>query len=129
MVVNFLLIKTLPKFILDIFNNDIAELFKNTTILDNNIAEGLVYKIHVEGVLEQDGYESGFLYLTKGSRIKEHAHTDDFERYILVSGELKMNGNFMLQNECSNGETHLIDPVPVDTIICTYKQKQKVKRM
>ncbi len=128
MVHKFLLASKLPKFILDIFNNDVVMLANHTTVLGSHIADGLVYKIHIEGILDQDGYESGFLYLTKGSSIKEHTHTDDFERYILVAGELKMNGQFMLENECSNGESHFIDPVLEDTIICTYKQKQKVKK-
>ena len=71
------MLQELPTFILGIFNNDIEEFSKHISILDNTKAEGVVYKIHIEGDLEQDGYESSFLYLPKGSRIKSHEHIKD----------------------------------------------------
>lgn len=129
MIHELLLIQKLPNFILEIFNNDMEELSKHISVLDSTKAQGIVYKIHVEGNLEQDGYESAFLYLPKGSSIKNHEHTKDFERYILVFGDLKVNGNRMAENECHINESHCIDTVLTDTLVCTYKQKQNVKKL
>ncbi len=124
-----LLVQKLPDFILRIFNNDIEEFSKHISILDNTKAEGIVYKIHIEGDLEQDGYESSFLYLPKGSSIKGHEHTKDVERYILVFGDLKVNGNRVVENDCHINESHCVDKVSTDTLIYTYKQKQNVKKL
>ena len=128
MMHTLLMTKKLPHYILDHFGN-YCELLKHITILDDSIAEGLVYKISIEGNLNDDGFEIGFLYLTAGSSIKKPRHINESERYILGSGKLSVDGKSMIENECEVGEFHNIDRVPVDTLICTYKQKEKVKKL
>ena len=99
------------------------------SVLPDTIAEGRVYKIHAYGALETDGFEVGFLYLTKDSGIKEHIHTDNIEMYRLLKGDLVVNGTSMNNNICLLNESHLIDKVSIDTIICTCKiSKEFIKQ-
>ena len=95
-------------------------------ILPESIAIGQVYKVSYEGDLLIDGYEKGFLFIPKGSGIKEHEHKDDIEQYTLISGELKLNGESMHVNRCMIGESHGIDPVSVNTAIKTLKISKKL---
>ena len=93
----------------------------NYQILPIEIAEGEVYKIPIEGSLDEDGYEKGLLYITKGSSIKPHVHTNDVEQYTLQEGTLSINGVPTDINRCYIGESHQIDPVDEPTIIKTLK--------
>lgn len=98
---------------------------KEYTILPESIAIGTVYKILIHGNLDQDGYEIGYLYLPKGSGIKEHFHINDIELYSLIKGTLKVNNIEMDNNICVLNEKHSIDIVPTDTIIRTFKISKK----
>ena len=66
-------------------------------------------------------YEVGYLYLPKSSGIKEHKHTNDIERYKLISGVLRVFNFPSTNNICPLNHVHCIDPVPEDTIIETCK--------
>lgn len=90
-------------------------------ILPDKIATGTVFKIHIEGDLKEDGYEKGLLYLTEGSSIKPHTHTNDVEQYTLQEGTLSINGISTDTNRCYIGQSHQIDPVTQNTIIKTLK--------
>lgn len=94
---------------------------KNYTILPDTIAEGKVYKIHAFGNLEQDGYEVGYLYLPKGTGIKNHTHITDVERYKLLKGILKVNNDITKINICGINDSHSIDLVSEITIVQTCK--------
>ena len=97
------------------------------TILPDYIAIGKVYKISNFGVLEQDGIESGFLFIPKGSGIKEHYHVNDIEFYNLVCGSLSVCGKEQDSNICLIGQKHNIDIVDENTIIETKKiSKNKI---
>lgn len=94
---------------------------KEYSILPDIIANGPVYKIHKSGDLEKDGYEVSYLYLPKGSSIKEHKHTKDVERYKLIYGYLSVFNFPSKSNVCLLDHVHCIDEVPTDTIIETCK--------
>lgn len=98
----------------------------NYTVLPDSIAIGNVYKVSYEGNLLVDGFEKGFLFIPKGSGIKEHEHRDDIEQYTLISGELKIDGEDMHVNRCMIGEKHKIDPVSVNTAVKTLKISKKL---
>lgn len=98
----------------------------NFALLPDSIAIGNVYKVSYEGNLIIDGYEKGFLFIPKGSGIKEHEHKDDIEQYTLISGELKINSEDMHVNRCLIGESHKIDPVSANTAIKTLKISKKL---
>lgn len=51
----------------------------NYTILPESIAVGIVYRIRYCGNLEEDGYECGFLYISRDSGIKDHVHINNIE--------------------------------------------------
>lgn len=91
------------------------------TLLPDTLAIGKVYKIHKLGDLNKEGYEVGYLYLPKSSGIKEHKHTNDIERYKLISGVLRVFNFPSTNNICPLNHVHCIDPVPEDTIIETCK--------
>ena len=129
MSVDLLSIKALPTFILEIFDNDIQRLANHTTIVDASLADGLVYKILVEDKFEEQGFETGFLYLTKGSSVKEHLHENDYIQHTVICGEMKVDGKLLLTSECKPGESHKIDPVVSDTLIYTYRKKQNIKQL
>lgn len=90
---------------------------KEYTILNEKIAIGTVYKIKAYGDVENIGIEIGYLYLTKNSGIREHEHTNDIEKYKLLMGTLKINGEDLKENICKIGSSHSIDIVENDTII------------
>lgn len=93
----------------------------NYEILSNDIAIGKVYKITSYGDLEKDGFELGYLYLKKGSGIREHYHEDNIERYQLLYGTLTVSGEACTQNICLLHQKHSIQPVCTDTIVQTFK--------
>lgn len=108
------------------YNEEIKYVFSklkegNYEILSNDIAIGKVYKITSYGDLEKDGFELGYLYLEKGSGIKEHYHEDNIERYQLLYGNLTVAGESCTQNICLLHQKHSIQPVYTDTIIQTFK--------
>lgn len=90
-------------------------------ILPESIAINKVYKIHVCGDLEKDGYEVGYLVIPKGSGIKKHQHTKDIERYKLIEGTLSVMGEKTDNNICILNNFHNIDIVDKPTIIQTCK--------
>ena len=90
---------------------------KNYLVLPSTIAKGKVYKISLFGNLDKDGMEVGYLHLTVGSGIKEHTHISDIERYKLLIGELKINGDSMNENICLLNNCHSIDEVSKITVI------------
>lgn len=91
------------------------------SLVSEKLAIGKVYKVLLEGNLDIDGYEKGFLMLPKGSGIKKHTHINDVERYEIVNGVLSVFGNVVDVNICNINESHNIDVVDVDTIVSTYK--------
>ena len=93
----------------------------NYSILNNSISNGIVYKIHFRGDLNTDYYESGFLFIPKGSGIKKHTHINDIELYRLIDGTLSVLGKTTLDNMCFIGDTHNIDCCNTDTFIETFK--------
>lgn len=93
----------------------------NYEVLSNDIAIGKVYKITSYGNLNKDGFELGYLYLKKGSGIKEHYHEENIERYQLLHGNLIVSGENCTQNICLLHQKHSIQPVHTDTIIQTFK--------
>ena len=97
----------------------------NYSVLGNNISNGTVFKIHFRGNLEEDLFEKGFLYIPKGSGIKEHTHINDVELYRLIDGTLSVGGEEMDSNMCFIGESHNIDNVSQDTFIETFKVSKK----
>ena len=107
------------KFVLDKIHQ------KEYTLLPVSVATGLVFKVNTYGNMEEDGFERGFLYLPKGSGIKEHSHIFDIEKYDLIMGDLKVNGEAMSSNICDLGCRHGIDIVNTDTIIETCKISDK----
>lgn len=112
-------------------NSSIEEMIKRKiaskeyTLVSEKLAIGKVYKIHKFGSLEDDGFEIGYLYLPAGTGIKEHQHTEDIERYKLISGILRVFGFPSTTNICLLNHVHCIDKVPVDTIIETCKISKK----
>lgn len=103
---------------------------KEYSLVSEKLAIGEVYKIHKFGSLEEDGFEIGYLYLPAGTGIKEHEHTEDIERYRLVSGVLRVFGFPSTSNICLLNHVHCIDQVPVDTIIETCKiSKEYLQQM
>lgn len=94
-------------------------------VLGERVAVGTVYKISEFGNLDADGFEVGYLYLTKGSAIKDHEHTNDIEEYRLLEGILKIGKEEMEVNICKIGGHHSIDIVEEDTIIRTIKISKK----
>lgn len=91
---------------------------KNYIILSDYMADGLVYKIPLVGNLKEEGYEMGYLYLPVSSGIKEHMHINNtVERYRLINGELKVNGNSELVNICDLEDSHSVDKVEKPTLI------------
>lgn len=97
------------------------------TVLPETIAIGKVYKISRGDSLKKNGIENGFLFIPKGSGIKEHRHTDDIEFYTLVCGSLSVCGKKQDLNVCLIGDKHNIDVVDEDTIIETKKiSKNKI---
>ena len=102
---------------------------ENYMILPETIAIGLVYKIVYQGSLSENGYEKGFLFIPRGSGIKEHKHIDDVEQYNLIAGILSVKGEKTNTNNCLLNETHNIDIVTEDTIIETIKiSKQLIEQ-
>jgi hypothetical protein len=98
----------------------------NYTILPETISTGIVYKIDYPGNLDIQGYERGFLIMTKGSSIKQHEHTENVERYKVIMGKLIIKGKEHKENICLIGESHSIDKVKELTIIETYKMDKKL---
>lgn len=94
-------------------------------ILNEDIAIGKVYKINAYGNLDKDGFEIGYLYLEKGSGIKEHYHEDNIESYKLLEGTLVVAGETCNQNICLLHKKHNIHPVYTNTIIKTCKINSK----
>lgn len=125
-LISFELISKLPLDILNELPNNIDEIIKKITILDSNVATGIVFKINIEGNLEQDNYELGYLYLLPGSSIKNHMHINQIETYTLIQGDLSINDIKYIKDYCHIGESHSIDQVKDNTIIKTYKVKSKL---
>ena len=100
---------------------------RNYTVLPETISEGIVLKIHLEGNLETDGYEKGYLVLTPNSGILEHTHTNDIEKYINLSGIMSIKNKQEKENICEIGKTHNIDKTQELTIIKTIKISKKTK--
>lgn len=96
----------------------------NYEVLPSAITNGIVYKIKYNGNLASEGIERGFLYLPKGSSVKEHGHVKDLEYYKLVSGFMSVKGMPTEANICGFGYSHGIDEVPVDTIVETCKMNE-----
>lgn len=105
------------------FSDDINDVNFTSDIvkLPDTIANGIVYKLGYDGNLAEDGYEKGFLILTKGSGIKKHRHLNDIEKYVLLSGILSVDGKQSSSNICLLGNEHNIDTVTETTIIKTLK--------
>lgn len=97
----------------------------NYILLNEAISTGKVFKIPFRGNLEEDMFESNFLYIPKGSSIKVHKHTNDVELYRLIKGTLVVDGKEMNINICFIGESHSIDKVSEDTFIETFKVSKK----
>lgn len=91
----------------------------NYELLSNNIAINTVMKIKCFGNLNNDEYEHGFLYLTKGSGIKNHAHTENIEMYRFIYGDEECINN--APEICLINNRHQINTVKYDTIIETFK--------
>lgn len=99
---------------------------RNYTVLPDTIATGIVLKIHYEGYLEEEGYEKGFLVLTPNSKIKEHTHINDIEKYTILTGNLSVNNEKTNENICLIGEKHNINRVNELTVIKTLKIDKKL---
>ena len=97
----------------------------NYILLNEAISTGKVFKIPFRGNLEEDMFESNFLYIPKGSSIKVHKNTNDVELYRLIKGSLVVDGKEMNINICFIGESHSIDKVSEDTFIETFKVSKK----
>lgn len=97
----------------------------NYSVLPDDAATGLVFKILFEGDLEEDGFERAFLYIPKGVSIKMHQHTDDIELYELVLGTLRVKGKKYKSYRCFIGQKHNINKVDQVTIIETCKITKK----
>ena len=101
---------------------------KNYTILPDTIAIGTVLKIHIEGNLEKEGYEKGYLLLTPNSGIIKHKHINDIEIYKCLKGNLSIKNKTTNEDICLIGEEHNIDRVKELTIIKTLKIQKKIKK-
>ena len=95
------------------------------TLLPTSIAIGIVFEIPICGNLEEDGFERSFIYLPKGSSIKKHPHVSEIEKYTLVKGSLKIEGEPVSSDICDLGCSHGIDTVDTDTIVETCKISDK----
>ena len=115
--------------LLDMFDDNIHDIeyvrrmieMNRYTLLPSSVAVGNVYKIVYEGNIDALGYEKGFLYLPKGTGIKEHVHNTSAERYTLLCGEMNINGQSSLKDDCLLGGSHSVSVVDRDTIIKTLK--------
>ena len=101
---------------------------KNYTILPETIAIGTVLKITLEGDLDKNGYEKGYLVLTPNSGILEHQHINDIEKYTKLTGTMSVKNKTTSENICLIGEKHNIDKVKELTIIKTLKINKKIKK-
>ena len=96
----------------------------NYELLSNNIAINNVMKIKCFGTLENEGYEHGFLYLTKGSGVKNHIHTENIEMYRLIYGDEECINN--ASEICLINNSHQIKTVKYDTIVETFKLNKNI---
>ena len=81
-----------------------ANSLDDITILSNNIAQGIILRIHFKGCLKEDGYEIGVLLMGKNSRILKHSHKNFIEIYQSYN-ESVINGNENF-NICELGNYH-----------------------
>lgn len=85
-------------------------------ILDSNKASGRILQIPGYGTLKTIGYEHGFLFIHKGSYVKEHVHKDNIELYNRISGDYSFQGGICLLNH-----SHKTEPLGISTIVETFK--------
>lgn len=124
MIADLVLIKELPSFITEIFNNDINRLINCISILDESITDGIVYKVSLEDKLDTMGYETFFLYLPLGSSLKKNVD-EDYIGCMVIDGDLGV-GNHKFKSD----EIMEIGPVLKNTIIYVYRRKRsKIKEV
>ena len=117
-----------------IFDNDLNEIKinyvqskidnKRFVFLNNNISFGIVCKIPGHTTLVREGYEQGFLYMTAGSRINNHTHTEEMEIYNRIYGNPNIFNNSSNINICEINNNHEITMVDRLAIIETFKIKK-----
>lgn len=88
----YYIIKRIPEKLLNSLNYGLEDLIMNISIVPNSLSIGLVYKIALEGSLEQDGYEKAILFIPTGSGIKRHIHNNEIEIYKPIQGTLVIDG-------------------------------------
>lgn len=121
MIANLLLIRQLPTYVTELFNNDINKLASCTSILDESVSQGIVYKIIIEDNIDK-GYEVSFLYLVKGSSIKECSY-DGKTEYMIIYGDSTLGDKKFLENQ-----VHKFEPVSEDTLIYVHREKKHIKQ-
>ena len=89
--------------------------------LDSKISFGIVCKIPGHTTLVKEGYEQGFLYMTAGSRINNHTHTEEIEIYNRLDGNPNIFNNNSNINICEINNNHEINMVDRLAIIETFK--------
>lgn len=121
MVADLALIKKLPSFITEMFNNDVDKLLNCISIVDEAITNGIVYKVLLDDKLDSVGHESFLLYLPSGSSLKKNVDGDYID-YMVLDGDLELGGR-----KLKKGDTLEIGPVVKNTIIYVYRYV-KVKK-
>lgn len=99
------------------------QILKNISMLPDTIADGDVYKIHLEGDLNLEGYEKSLLYLIRGSMIKKHTHITESEWYVRLKGVMVVDGIVSDVHHCDITDSHSINSVVEDTVVLSYKYK------
>lgn len=125
MLDNLLLDQKLPTFILELFHSN-EDMQKNTTILSEEFCDGKIYKILIEDKTEKGGYESGILYLTKGSKLKETFYTDDDVDYTVIFGEMIIDNKSLLSLYRRAGVDCIIESKFKDTAV--YYSRRKIEQ-
>lgn len=96
------------------------QILKNISMLPESIAEGDIYKIYLQGKLEEDGYEKSLLYLVRGSILKDYNRTDK-ESYIKLKGVMTVDDEVSFSTICKDTKSHVIGSPAEDTVVLAYK--------
>ncbi len=110
------IIESLPDSVLNEYEYNFNKIINKLALLDKSIANGKVYRLSGKGSLNVDGYEKAYLFLFKGSSIKNHVHKNEKEHYKQITNEGEKHIGF-----CDINESHSIPEVLENTLVKTYK--------
>lgn len=110
------IINSLPDSVLREYEYNFNKIENKLVLLDEPIVNGKVYKLSGKGSIKNDGYEKNYLFLFKGSSVKEHVHKNEKEHYKQVSAKGEKYMGF-----CDINQSHCIPEVSENTLVKTYK--------